>query len=271
MPARLLTKMGTRVVTILSVKGQQPAREKTTVGPYKTAALFLPVFASLGAGVLAALSGTTGPLAGLEGNQPFWDPTLSFYVVAAGVIPLLLIAFAVERRADDYFGPGWPFRALLLTFLMAGELCALVALSGVLRPFPAVPTVESMAVADSAFNDGAVASASMTNVLAAGTAGGLVGGFVMIAMLAIGGPTFLRRRQPGSESQEMEREAGTRSSTEAQQTEQLQEQLDSGAEPVRSRGTDSGSAPRPPEPDRRLPDPRASDGATEQANDSPSG
>jgi hypothetical protein len=90
------------------------------------------------------------------------------------------------------------YRTLLFFFLLLGETCALAGASGVLRGH--------LYAESAAFQNGVVAeSYVLSDLIAAGTGAGLVGGFVMIAVLAAGGPGWLvvdvhrERTAPASE------------------------------------------------------------------------
>ncbi|MGA7705816.1 MAG: hypothetical protein WB998_13075 [Solirubrobacteraceae bacterium] len=114
-------------------------------------------------------------------------PVHSFYETTALVIPVLILALAVERRALAIFeGQATAYRILVFLFLLIGESCALMGASGVFRG--------DLAADSEKFQGGAVASSSLgTNVLATGTIGGLVAGFAIIAVLAIVGPDWLHK------------------------------------------------------------------------------
>jgi hypothetical protein len=143
------------------------------------------VLAAIVAAVLALVSSGDGP-------------AQSFYGTAAAIIPVLMVALAVEGRAADAFEgeSGNAYRVLLFVFLLMGETCALLGASGIFRGH--------IHAASTMFQGGAVAeSHALVSVIAAGTGAGLVGGFVMIAVLAVGGPgsvtTSVRRRAAHAE------------------------------------------------------------------------
>jgi len=138
-------------------------------------ALLLPVVLALAAGAAAFFSG------GL-----FRLPAQSFYGTAAQIIPILIVAFAVERRASALYSDRRTkvYRTLLFAFLCVGELCALLGASGAIRGDISAGSWE--------FKTGLVAETEfLSNVIAGGTAAGLVGGFVMTAVVALGGPGWL--------------------------------------------------------------------------------
>jgi hypothetical protein len=140
--------------------------------------LMVPVFGvAIALGVLLALSG-----------GGFIAPVQSFYGIVAGVIPLLIIAFAVEKRSSEFFRQAHVYRILLFFFLLLGEVCALIGASGSLRPPLSAfrHYSDPLKAADTSFDHGFVAfSKTATNVIIAGTVIGLGCGFLMIAMLAV--------------------------------------------------------------------------------------
>jgi hypothetical protein len=138
------------------------------------AALVFPIVVAAVAGILIATS---------DGQLP----RPQFYEIAATVIPVLVVAFAVEDRAGRLFKGRrmWIYRAQLFLFLLGGELFAFLGLSGVLRH-----DARDFAL-------GAVAESQFwNNAIAGGTAAGLIGGFLMIAVLAVGGPGVLIVSRP---------------------------------------------------------------------------
>jgi hypothetical protein len=130
--------------------------------------LLLPVTAALVAGLYTGLSAPP-------------EPVHSFYETTAQVIPVLIVALAVESPARAIFeGQTSVYRILVFLFLLIGESCALLGASGVFRGGLSANSEE--------FQNGVVADTSWgTHLLAAGTVGGLVGGFAMIAVLTIFG------------------------------------------------------------------------------------
>jgi hypothetical protein len=122
-------------------------------------------------------------------------PVQSFYGTAAQIIPILIVAFALENRAVAFLSDPRAriYRAQLFLFLAAGELFALLGASGALRG--------DISAASRDFAVGEVAaSIPLSNVIAAGTAAGLVGGFTMIAVLALGGPGWILVSRPKKDS-----------------------------------------------------------------------
>jgi hypothetical protein len=118
-------------------------------------------------------------------------PVPSFYTTSAQIIPILVVAFAVESRAVSFMAQPQAkiYRAVLFLFLLIGELSALLGASGALRG--------NGSITDSAFATGYVAASGLlSNVLAGATAAGLVGGFVMVAILALSGPGWLVASRP---------------------------------------------------------------------------
>jgi hypothetical protein len=151
-----------------------------------------PVFGiAIAIGVFAATSG---------GN--FFAPVQSFYGIVAGIIPLLIIAFAVEKSSSEFFRQARIYRIVLFLFLLVGELCALLGASGALRP-PVSDFRKSddpVAAADSSFDHGYVAfSQTATNVIIAGTLVGLGCGFLMITAMAVL-PDVVTRSAPEPET-----------------------------------------------------------------------
>lgn len=127
-------------------------------------------------------------------------PVADFYSLAAQIIPILMIAFALESRATEFFSdPQIKFyRLQLFLFLLGGEIFALLGASGSLRGD----------VSMRQFSEGLVAKDDWANLIAAGTAAGLVGGFAMLAVLALSGPGWLFlsfRRDPRRLREEADR------------------------------------------------------------------
>jgi hypothetical protein len=110
-------------------------------------------------------------------------PVAQFYVLAAQIIPILMIAFALEGRATALLSdPQIKFyRAQLFVFLLGGEVFALLGASGALRG-------ETSTLA---YAQGYVGVGHWSNAIAAGTAAGLAGGFAMLTVLALSGPGWL--------------------------------------------------------------------------------
>jgi hypothetical protein len=110
-------------------------------------------------------------------------PVSQFYGTAAQIIPILMVAFALERRAIEFVSDPQAriYRIQLFLFLLVGELFALLGASGALRD-PDHPK---------AFAAGSVGGQDWSNVIAAGTAAGLVGGFALLTVLAVSGPGWL--------------------------------------------------------------------------------
>lgn len=89
-----------------------------------------------------------------------------------------MIAFALENRATELLSdPQMTFyRAQLFLFLLGGEIFALLGASGALRG----------TIPHRYFEEGVVvAHHGWSNVIAAGTTAGLVGGFAMLTVLAL--------------------------------------------------------------------------------------
>jgi hypothetical protein len=105
-------------------------------------------------------------------------PFPTYYGLAAQIIPILMIAFALESRATDLLSdPQMRFyRLQLFLFLLGGEIFALIGASGVLRGEVSRAELAQGYVAE---------SFSGSNLIAAGTTMGLVGGFAMLAVLAL--------------------------------------------------------------------------------------
>ena len=105
-------------------------------------------------------------------------PFPTYYGLAAQIIPILMIAFALESRATDLLSdPQMRFyRLQLFLFLLGGEIFALLGASGALRGEATRAEIAQGYVAE---------SFSSSNLLAAGTTMGLVGGFAMLAVLAL--------------------------------------------------------------------------------------
>lgn len=105
-------------------------------------------------------------------------PVPDFYGLAAQIIPILMIAFALEGRATDLLSDPQLklYRLQLFLFLLGGEIFALIGASGVLRgDVRAAQFAEGMVVG----------SEGGSNVVAAFTTAGLVGGFAMLTVLAL--------------------------------------------------------------------------------------
>ena len=136
--------------------------------------------AALGVGAYAYVSG--GPA-----------PVHSFYETTALVIPVLIVALAVERPALAIFEGARAYRIPVFLFLLIGESCALMGASGVFRGGDLWGDSKK-------FQGGAVASSRLgTDLLATGTISGLVAGFAIIAVLAIFGPDWLHKRDQSSQ------------------------------------------------------------------------
>ena len=126
-------------------------------------------------------------------------PLPAYYGLAAQIIPILMVAFALESRATDLLSdPQMSFyRIQLFLFLLGGEIFALLGASGALRGDASAQMIEEGVV---------VGEYGWSNVVAAGTTAGLIGGFAMLAVLALfWGPgwVFLSfRRKP--EQQELD-------------------------------------------------------------------
>lgn len=176
---------------------REPPRTDT-YRPVRHAVLLGPIVLAIAAGVSTALIG-----------GPFYLPVASFYGIAAGIIPLLIIALAVETRASEFFKQHTRYRGLLFLFLLAGELFALLGASGTLRePASAFRyELDPAQAASTHFDAGYVASPALLTVIIGGTVIGLVGGFLMIASVAVLGPDVVTR-QP---SPDRDAEAGTTS------------------------------------------------------------
>lgn len=124
--------------------------------------LWLPVAAAI---VAAVVTLTPGP-----------KPVHSFYDTAALVMPVLIVALAVESRALEILRDNDAARVLMFIALLAGESAALVGSSGVFRGH-----TRSMN-----FEQGTVATpAGLNDLLAVVMIGGFVCGFVMLAVLAL--------------------------------------------------------------------------------------
>ncbi len=130
----------------------------------------MPLFLAVAAGTFAYFSHETFPVS-------------DFYGIAAQIIPILMIAFALEARATNFLSnPQVKFYSVqLFVFLLGGEIFALLGASGALRE-PWHPHK---------FAEGFVAQGHWTNIIAAGTAAGLVGGFAMLLALALSGSGWL--------------------------------------------------------------------------------
>jgi hypothetical protein len=127
-------------------------------------------------------------------------PVPGFYELAAQIIPILMIAFALESRATEFLSDPQikVYRLQLFLFLLGGEIFALLGASGALRGYgPARHYAEGL-VAN---------SYGLSNLIAAGTAAGLMGGFAMLVVLALSNPGWLFlsfRQDPRDLSREVE-------------------------------------------------------------------
>jgi len=90
-------------------------------------------------------------------------PDQDYYGTAAQIIPVLIIAFAVELGREPRLNTSTLVTVQLFVFLLGGELAALLGASGALGHHA---------------ND----------LLAAGTSAALAGGFVAVALIALLGP-----------------------------------------------------------------------------------
>jgi hypothetical protein len=119
-----------------------------------------------------------------------------YYGLAAQIIPILMIAFALESRATDLLSdPQMRFyRIQLFLFLLVGEVFALLGASGALRGEVTAGEIKQGYVAD---------DFATSNLIAAGTTVGLVGGFAMLAVLALfwgpGWVFFSFRKRPSDQ------------------------------------------------------------------------
>jgi hypothetical protein len=159
-------------------QGQNDASDQPRAAGFVVpVALLLPILAAATTGIVV-YSSSTSTL-----------PKPQFYEIAATVIAVLVVAFAVEDRADRLFSEAnmRVYRAQLFLFLLGGELFAFLGASGVLRGGVTAKEFASGRVAE---------SGSWLNVIAGGTTAGLVGGFLMIAVLAVGGPGLLVVSRP---------------------------------------------------------------------------
>jgi len=136
--------------------------------------LLLPLVLAVAAGIFVYTSDTALPVPG-------------FYGVAAQIIPILMIAFALEGRATEQLSEPQMgiYRAQLFLFLLVGEVFALLGASGSLRGQAPKRFFQEGLVAEDYF---------WSNVIAAATTIGLVGGFAMLTVLALfwGKPGWLR-------------------------------------------------------------------------------
>ncbi|MGN6371556.1 MAG: hypothetical protein ACTHM1_00975 [Solirubrobacteraceae bacterium] len=124
--------------------------------------LWLPLAAAV---VAAVVTLTPGPM-----------PVHSFYDTAALVMPVLIVALVVERRALEVLRSNNAARVLMLTAMLAGESAALIGSSGVFRGH----------TGSMSFEQGTVATpAALNALLAVVMIGGFVCSFVMLAVLAL--------------------------------------------------------------------------------------
>jgi hypothetical protein len=138
------------------VQGGNPKTSKRGV------VLWLPVAAAV---VAAVVTLTPGPA-----------PVHSFYDTAALVMPVLIVALAVEGRPLKILRGNNAARVLMFIALLAGESAALVGSSGVFRGHTRPRN----------FEQGTVATpASLNDLLAVVMISGFVCGFVMLAVLAL--------------------------------------------------------------------------------------
>jgi hypothetical protein len=118
-------------------------------------------------------------------------PGRNYYATAAQVIPVLVVALALEARAQKVFPNDQPARTALkiqlFLFLLLGEAAAFLGMSGALggegtsrdHTHPHVNGAEEGMVATTDF---------LSNLLAALTGAGLIGGFLVVVLVAIFAP-----------------------------------------------------------------------------------
>ena len=135
-------------------------------------------------------------------------PSPNFYTVAAQIMPVLLVALAVEARLRDVWDkmPG-SYRAQLIATLMIGETIAILAASGVLASGRDIDYEEQGIVGP---------GVGGSRLMAAATACALVTGFLSVIVVALvkdplsfartpvrgsdePGSNASKRDQPGSE------------------------------------------------------------------------
>jgi len=105
-------------------------------------------------------------------------PEPSFYEMAAQVIPVLIVAIAVESRAHAFWGRiSNVYNAQIVLFLAVGELSAIIAASGVIAD--ELSETEAMVGPTPA----------LTQVMLAATVIGLTAGFFSVLVLAFRGAT----------------------------------------------------------------------------------
>jgi hypothetical protein len=101
-------------------------------------------------------------------------PSTSFYEMSAQIIPVLIVALAVESRAHDLWAkiPDI-YNVQIVVFLAVGELSSVLAASGAFAADSDLGYVGPTAGTSAAF--------------LAGTVAALVGGFLAVLFLALGG------------------------------------------------------------------------------------
>jgi len=119
---------------------------------------------------------------------PLGPPNDSYYGTAAQIIPILLVALAIEGRSGRFWSaPGVRlYGGLLLGTLAVGELSALLGATGVF-------THDIYDAAGDVIGE----SDGPTLVLLMVTTAGLVGGFVGVLVVALVDPLWLRPREIG--------------------------------------------------------------------------
>jgi hypothetical protein len=113
---------------------------------------------------------------------PFGPPNDDYYGIAAQIIPVLLVALAIEGRSGSFWAARGArlYAAVLLLFLVIGELSALLAATGTLTH--TLYDAQGNAVGES---EGPVL------LLITLTTAGLVGGFVGVLLVALVDPAWL--------------------------------------------------------------------------------
>lgn len=103
-------------------------------------------------------------------------PDPSFYETCAQIIPVLIVALAVESRARDFWGKmATAYNAQIVAFLAVGELSALLAASEALS-------------SDEYYDPGVVGpTLGASYAMLGATMAGLVAGFVAVLVLAFRG------------------------------------------------------------------------------------
>lgn len=98
--------------------------------------------------------------------------------MAAQVIPVLIVAIAVENRAHAFWGRiSNIYNAQIVLFLAIGELCAIVAASGVIA--------DELAESDALVGP----TPAISQAMLAATVVGLTAGFFSVLVLAFRGAT----------------------------------------------------------------------------------